>query len=164
MSGAAGTIRVIVPLHIRNRNGRPKILPPDDGQRVESRGQQPHVLRAVARAWNWRQQLESGTATTIQDIAAAEKVSDRFISRMLRLAYLSPEVLEQLLIRRVPPAVTLNDMAAVAERPWVEHLEVVFGLAGRDRRDPTVVTAAGMSPSIRFGAASSIVRRHHSGA
>jgi hypothetical protein len=56
---------------------------------VSTRGcapQQPHVLRAVARAWKWRWQLESGVAATIQDIAAAEKVSDRFISRMLRLA------------------------------------------------------------------------------
>ena len=65
-------------------------------------------------------------ASSIQDIAAAEKVSDRFVSRMVRLAYLSPEVLEQLLIRRVPPAVSLNDLAAVAERPWGEQIGVVF--------------------------------------
>ena len=126
MSGAAGTIRVVVPLHIRKRNGRPKILPPDDAQRLENRGQEPHVLRAVARAWKWRQQLESGAASTIQDVAAAEKVSDRFISRMVRLAYLAPEVLEHLLTRRVPPAVTLNEMAAVADRPWGEQMGVVF--------------------------------------
>lgn len=127
MSGTASTIRVVVPLHIRKRNGRPKILPPDDVQLVENRGQQPHVLRAVARAWNWRQQLESGAAATIQDIAAAEKVSDRFVSRMVRLAYLSPEVLEHLVIRRVPPAVSLNDLSAAAERPWTEQIGVVFG-------------------------------------
>ena len=126
MSGAAGTIRVVVPLHIRKRNGRPKILPPDDAQRVENLGQQPHVLRAVGRAWNWRRQLETGVATTIQDIAAAEKVSDRFISRMVRLAYLSPEVLEHLLIRRVPPSVSLNELAAVADQPWGEQMGVVF--------------------------------------
>jgi len=126
MSGAAGTIRVVVPLHIRKRNGRPKILPPDDAQRLENRGQEPHVLRAVARAWKWRWQLESGVAATIQDIAAAEKISDRFVSRMVRLAYLSPEVLEQLLIQRRPPTVTLNELAEVAERPWGEQMGVVF--------------------------------------
>lgn len=126
MSGTAGTIRVVVPLHIRKRNGRPKILPPDDVHLSESRGQQPHVLRAVARAWNWRQQLESGAAATIQDIAAAEKVSDRFVSRMVRLAYLAPEVLECLLIRRIPPAVSLNNLSAAAERPWAEQMGLVF--------------------------------------
>jgi hypothetical protein len=36
-------------------------------------------------------------------------------------------VLEHLLIRRVPPAVSLNDLGAAAERPWVEQVGVVFG-------------------------------------
>ncbi|KAF0119588.1 MAG: phage-like protein [Xanthobacteraceae bacterium] len=55
-----------------------------------------------------------------QDIAAAEKVSDRFVSWMMQLAYLSPDVLEYLVIRRVPPPLSLNDLAAVAERPRAE--------------------------------------------
>jgi len=57
MSDSSNTIRVIVPLTLRKRNGRPRILPPADAQRQEDRLQDPHVLRAVARAWRWRQQL-----------------------------------------------------------------------------------------------------------
>ncbi|CDP51749.1 hypothetical protein [Devosia sp. DBB001] len=48
---------------------------------------------------------------------------------MMRLAYLSPEVLEHLVIRRLPPALSLNDLVAVAERPWAEQTAVVFGTA-----------------------------------
>ncbi|MCW5716241.1 MAG: hypothetical protein KIS68_00270 [Bauldia sp.] len=126
MTGASDTIRVVIPLTIRKRNGRPKILPPEDVDLRNGRAQDPHVLRAVARAWSWRRQLESGAASTIQDIAVAEKVSDRFVSRMMRLAYLSPEVLEHLVIRRVPPALSLNDLVAVADRPWAEQMSMVF--------------------------------------
>ena len=126
MTGSSDTIRVVIPLTIRKRNGRPKILPPDEVTLRDGRAQDPHVLRAIARAWNWRRQLESGAASTIQDIAAAEKVSDRFVSRMMRLAYLSPEVLEHLVIRRVPPALSLNDLVAVADRPWAEQMDMVF--------------------------------------
>jgi len=126
MTGATDTIRVVIPLAIRKRNGRPKILPPDDVNPLEGRAQDPHVLRAVARAWRWRRQLETGTASTVQDIASAEKISDRFVSRMMRLAYLSPEVLEHLVIRRVPPALSLNDLVVVAERPWAEQMGLVF--------------------------------------
>lgn len=126
MTGSTGTIRVVIPLTIRKRNGRPKILPPDDVTAREGRTQDPHVLRAIARAWSWRRKLESGAATTIQDIAAAEKVSDRFVGRMLRLAYLSPEVLERLVIRRVPPALSLNDLVAVTDQPWAEQMGIVF--------------------------------------
>jgi hypothetical protein len=125
MTSTSNTIRVVIPLTIRKRNGRPKILPPDDVDLRDSRVQDPHVLRAVARAWRWRRQLETGGASTIQDIATAEKLSDRFVSRMIRLAYLAPEVLEQLIIKRVPPTLSLNDLIAVAERPWAEQMEEV---------------------------------------
>ena len=127
MTQASGTIRVVIPLAIRKRNGRPKILPPDDIGKQDDRAQDPHVLRAIARAWKWRRQLETGAASTIQDIAAAEKVSDRFVSRVMRLAYLSPEVLEYLVIRRVPPALSLNDLVSVTERPWSEQMKAVLG-------------------------------------
>ena len=102
-------------------------MPPDDVIAREGRNQDPHVLRAIARAWSWRRQLETGAASTILDIANAEKVSDRFVSRMVRLAYLSPEVLDHLVIRRVPPALSLNDLMAVAELPWAEQMNSVFG-------------------------------------
>ena len=126
MSGSTGTIRVVIPLTIRKRNGRPKILPPDDVIAREGRNQDPHVLRAIARAWSWRRQLETGAASTILDIAAAEKVSDRFVGRMIRLAYLSPSVLETLVITRKPPAISINDLMAVAELPWFEQAKRVF--------------------------------------
>jgi len=47
----------------------------------------------------------------------------------MRLAYLSPEVLEHLVIRRVPPALSLNDLVAVADQPWEEQLDMVFDLS-----------------------------------
>ena len=127
MTGSTDTIRVVIPLTIRKRNGRPKILPPDDVDARNGRTQDPHVLRAIARAWSWRRQLDTGAASTILDIAAAEKISDSFVARMMRLAYLSPEVLEHLVIRRVPPALSLSDLVAVADRPWAEQMDMVFG-------------------------------------
>jgi hypothetical protein len=113
-------------IHVKRRNGRPRILPPDDGPAGELGDQQPHLLRAIVRAWLWRRMLERGEITTIHDIAAAANVSDRFISRRLRLAYLSPAVLEKLLLHRRPPAVSINDLAAAAELPWAEQQSVVF--------------------------------------
>ena len=126
MSGSSETIRVVIPLSIRKRNGRPRILPPDDHCAREGRTQDPHVLRAVARAWKWRRQIESGAVSTIQDIAVAENVSDRFVGRMIRLAYLAPCVLDALVIARRPPAIALNDLVTVAELPWDGQMERVF--------------------------------------
>ena len=129
MTDSTNTIRVVIPLTIRKRNGRPKILPPDEVTVRDGRSQDPHVLRAIARAWNWRRRLERGEASTIADIANAENLSDRYVSRMVRLAYLAPEGLEKLLLHRIPPALSLNDLMAVAERPWEEQMEAVFDTA-----------------------------------
>jgi len=123
------TIRVVIPLTVRRKNGRPKILPPADHGPAEARAQDAHVLRAIARAWNWRRRLERGEASTIADIANAENLSDRYVSRMVRLAYLAPEVLEKLLLHRIPPALSLNDLMAVAGLPWAEQMGPVFDIS-----------------------------------
>ena len=116
------TIRVVIPLTIRKRNGRPKILPPENVEGMDSRAQDPHVLRAIGRAWAWQRRMEAGEFSTVQDLADAEGISDRFVSRMMRLSYLSPDVLHQLVTQRVPLALSLNDLIAVAELPWAEQM------------------------------------------
>ena len=125
--GEPDTIQVFVPLKVRRKNGRPKILPPEDAGLPGSHGQDPHVLRAIARAWKWRRQLEEGEASTLQDIAVKEGVSERFIGRMIRQAYLAPEVLEALVVKRRPSAISINEMVEVAKLPWGEQMGRVFG-------------------------------------
>lgn len=114
------TMRVFIPLTIRKRNGRPKIVPPTDVV-PDTGGVDPHVLKAIAKAWSWRRKLETGAAATLADIAKAEDVTPAYAGRMLKLAYLAPAVLEKLLIARISPAVSLKDMSAAAELPWSEQ-------------------------------------------
>lgn len=126
MTDADETIRVFIPLTLRRRNGRPKILPPESKPDFQARSQDPHILRALGRAWAWRRRLESGEAATLRDIARTEKVTDRYVSRIMRLAYLSPDVLKRLLLWRVPPSVSVNDLIKVSYLPWAEQMERVF--------------------------------------
>jgi len=123
---APTTMRVFIPLTIRKRNGRPKILPPADMMPANEGGVDPHLLKAIAKAWSWRRKLESGAVGTISDIAQAEDISDRYVGRMLRLAYLAPAVLEKILIARVSPAVSLKDMLTAADMPWGRQAGAVF--------------------------------------
>lgn len=123
---APTTMRVFIPLTIRKRNGRPKIVPPTDIV-PDTGGVDPHVLKAVAKAWSWRRKLESGEVVTIEDVARVEGVTPAFIRRTLKLAYLSPTVLGKILIARTSPAVSLKEMSAIADMPWVEQLDAIFG-------------------------------------
>ena len=126
MTNAPNTIRVVIPLTFRKRNGRPKILPPE-GVGREDRAQNPTILRAIGRAWGWRRKLESGEVATVTDIAQAEGVTLPFVSRSLRLAYLSPDVLHMLVTERRPCAISIEALANAATLPWAEQTDAVFG-------------------------------------
>ncbi len=127
MSSAPASMTVFIPLTIRKRNGRPKILPPVDMVQDNFGGVDPHVLKAIAKAWSWRRKLESGAMGTVSDIAKAEDVTPAYVGRMLRLVYLGPAVLEKILIVRLSPAVSLKDLASAADLPWMEQEAVAFG-------------------------------------
>lgn len=113
MSVAATTVGVIIPLAIRKRNRRPKIMPPSNPAEANEAALEAHVLRAAAKAWSRRRKLEAGKASTNFDLVHAEDVSDRYIDRMIKLAYLAPAVLEKLLLQRRPLAVSLKDLTAI---------------------------------------------------
>jgi hypothetical protein len=83
-------------------------------------------MRAIARAWSWRRKLESGDAATLKDIADAERITVSFVSRFIRLAYLSPAVLERLLVRRSPSALSMVQLAAAACTTWAAQPDMFF--------------------------------------
>lgn len=121
------TIRVVIPLKVKRRNGRPRILPPADLEDAANEPiPDPRTLRAIARAWDWRRQLERGEVATLSDIAQAERVTLPFISRFIRLAYLSPVVLERILLYRTPSALPLDKLVGAALAPWAEQPGMVF--------------------------------------
>ena len=87
----------------------------------------PHVLKAIAKAWSWRRKLESGAVSTLSDIAEAEGVTPAFIRRTMKLAYLAPAVLERLLVQRVPIEASIREMTATAALPWQQQEAAVLG-------------------------------------
>ena len=122
---APTTMRVFIPLTIRKRNGRPKIMPPADVV-PDTGGVDPHVLKAIAKAWSWRRKLDSGQVATIQDIATDEYVTPVYVGRVMKLAYLAPIVLERLLIERRAPAISIKHLTTVADKPWEDQERIAF--------------------------------------
>ena len=128
--GEPDTIQVFVPLKVRRKNGRPKILPPANYLPSEDQTQDPHILRAIGRAWSWRRRMEAGEFGTVRDLAIAVNLAKRHVSRQLRLAYLAPEVLKRLVFGREVSAVTVMQLSECALLSWQEQAGVVFGDVG----------------------------------
>ena len=122
MTKTDDTIRVLIPLKVRKKNGRPKILPPADYRPSEDQSQDPHILRAIGRAWGWRRRMDAGEFATIQELAEAVRLAERHVSRQLQLAYLVPKVLKRLNCGREAPTVSLRDLCFLVGGTWAEQV------------------------------------------
>jgi hypothetical protein len=110
-AGDGRTVTVRVPISIRRRGGRKLVLAPD-GTNVTTAPVRRHIdnamVKAIARAFRWRELLENGTYPTIGEIAAAEKINETYVGRVLRLTLLAPNIVEEILGGRQPPQLTLT--------------------------------------------------------
>ena len=55
------------------------------------------LVKALARAFRWKRMLESGQFTTIGELAAHEAMAHSYMTRVLRLTLLAPDVVEAIL-------------------------------------------------------------------
>jgi len=105
MSGAPQTLTVVIPLRVKPRGGRKAMVTP--GVLALERRQDITLIKAVARAFRWRRMLETGRFSTINELAAAEKINSSYVSRVLRLTLLAPDIVEAILDGRQPDGMTL---------------------------------------------------------
>lgn len=103
------TTTVTVPFTIRKRGGKKLVITPDGTAatpapraRVDSA-----LLKALARGFRWRKLLESGDFSTIEEIAETENINASYVSRVLRMTLLAPDIVEAILAGRQPPDLTM---------------------------------------------------------
>jgi hypothetical protein len=129
LSDDARTVTVRVPISIRRRGGRKLVLAPD-GTNVTTAPVSRHIdnamVKAIARAFRWRDQLENGTHATIAEIAAAEKINETYVGRVLRLTLLAPDIVEAILNGRQPADVTLVVLMKPFAVEWTKQRRTNF--------------------------------------
>ncbi|MFO0447434.1 MAG: hypothetical protein ACK52I_01880 [Pseudomonadota bacterium] len=76
----------------------------------------------MARAFRWRRILKAGRYNKIDELAAAEKINSSYVSRLLRLTLLAPEMVEAILDGRQPEGVTLLGLLEGVPVVWGEQL------------------------------------------
>lgn len=118
-----GRLSVRVPIQVKRRNGRQVIKSPS-GQLIGKPWDiEPTVLQlALARGHRWMRKFESGEIETIKEIAEREDVDNSYVSRMINLTTLAPEIVEAILEDTMPGNITLFELAVDPPVLWVEQL------------------------------------------
>jgi hypothetical protein len=92
------TLTVRVPLILQRRGGRKLVVSPDGVIGLPRRPKTDGPLvRTLARAHRWQRLLENGTYASVAEIANAEKINDSYVSRLMRLTLLAPDIVESIL-------------------------------------------------------------------
>jgi hypothetical protein len=116
------TATVSIPVSFLQRCGRKQILsPPGEAPwspppRVDSA-----LVKAVVRAYRWRQMLEGGEYASSAELAKAEKVNDSYLSRILRLTLLAPDIVESVLSGRQPSTLQLDNLLKPLPAAWKQQ-------------------------------------------
>jgi hypothetical protein len=114
------TVTLHVPFRIVKRGGRKEMQLPEGA--AHPRRTDNTIIKALARAFRWKRMLDSGEFATIAELAEREGIAPSYMTRVLRLTLLSPEIVEALLDGKQGPEVTLAKVLETFPGRWDEQL------------------------------------------
>jgi hypothetical protein len=113
------TLTVRVPLAIRKRGGRKLVITPDGHSWSRPRALvDSTLLKALARAHRWKSLLETGDPASVTELAQSETINLSYLSRILRLTLLAPDIVEAVLDGRQSPTLQLENMLKPFPVEW----------------------------------------------
>ena len=77
------------------------------------------MLKAVACGHVWYEKLISGEVDSIRAIATELGVHQRYVGRILRTAFLAPDIVDAILEGRQPPLFTVEKLRRGVPALWV---------------------------------------------
>lgn len=116
---------VCVPFRVVKRGGRKEIRLPDGLQPRQRRSADNTLVKALARAFRWKRMLESSEFATMNELAEREGISASYLTRMMRLAQLAPELVESLLEGSQPRDLTLETLRKPLPFSWIDQKRVL---------------------------------------
>ena len=81
----------------------------------------PALIKALVRAHAWAKQLHAGKVKSLNEIAKAEGLTRGYVSDIVRMAYLAPDITEAILEGRQPQTLMLKDMMRTVPPNWVDQ-------------------------------------------
>ena len=122
------TLVVRIPMRFQRRGGRKRIVAPDGSAIVPTSKPQPDgtLVKALARAWRWQRMLDEGVYGSVSDIGDAENISKSYVSRILRLALLAPDIVEAILAGRTDQGMMLEQLEQPLPAAWEQQRQVLL--------------------------------------
>jgi hypothetical protein len=127
VSADGESITVHIPMTFRKRRGRKRVVTPDGAEWAPRPRVDNAMVKALARAFRWRKMLDTGVHATIEELAKSKGMGKTYVSQILRLTLLAPEIVEAILDGRQPAELQLDDLLDELPLDWRRQRCLQYG-------------------------------------
>ena len=113
------TVTIHVPFRLVKRGGRKEMQLPEGAS--TPRRPDDALVKALARAYRWKRMLESGEFTSISELAEREGITVSYLTRLLRMTLLAPDLVGAILDGRQGLEVTLARLMEPFPAEWADQ-------------------------------------------
>lgn len=123
IAASNGSLTVSLPIKLIRR-GKCMAVTLPDGTTIQPRpwdDTPTPIQQALARGHRWLEMLQSGKAQSLTEVAELEGMDRAYVSRMVNLTTLAPDIVAAILDETLPDHVTLFDLASGTPLLWEEQ-------------------------------------------
>lgn len=86
---------------------------------------------ALVRVHQWLAMLKSGKVKSLREIAERENIDNSYVSRMVNLTCLAPDIVAAILEDELPDHITLFELAVDPSPLWEVQIEKISEMQNR---------------------------------
>ena len=121
MSEDGLTIIITIPMNLRRRGGRKRIVAPYGEEGLVGLQMDDKLARLVAKAHQWLGELETGEISSIRAIAKRDLREESYVGKVLRLTLLAPDIIKMILDGTQPDDMTWKKLSRSFPVEWAEQ-------------------------------------------
>lgn len=110
------THRLTIPIDLGQQNGGAIVIASASDRSAKA---DPALVKALARGFAWFEEMANGGADTVTAIAKRERVTDRYVSRLVELAFIDPRIIQQLLAGTARSTISATSLVFRTNLPLV---------------------------------------------
>lgn len=119
-------INIFVPMAIKRRGNSVTIIAKNTTPQDQDSNFNNNLIKSFAKAYKWKNMLESGEVGSLSDLARKEKVTTAYVSKVFNLNFISPKIVQRIFAGTQPRDLKLQDITNNRRPPdlWEEQEEL----------------------------------------
>ena len=117
-----GNIKITIPMAFRSCAGRKRIVTTDSEMTFTD-----PMITNIARAFRWQALIDSGKFSNVHELARAIGKDDGYVSRIIRLTLLSPEIIHAIIAGTLEKDIGIEQLKQAMPLMWDDQKKM-FGM------------------------------------